>query len=104
MRHEDSAFLPITADSKHCTGRQTVCRAGGFDRYAHAFFGQRALKYGAFHILDAQIEDMRHGVLRTVDMHRGIRRKCLPKPFAVALNDRTAALTLIACQLQCQRR
>ena len=51
-----------------------------------------------------QIEDMRHGVLRTVDMHRGIRRKCLPKPFAVALNDRTAALTLIACQLQCQRR
>ena len=35
-------------------------------------------------------------------MHRGIRRKCLPKPFAVALNDRTAALTLIACQLQCQ--
>ena len=62
------------------------------------------MKYGAFHILDAQIEDMRHGVLRTVDMHRRIRRKCAAQLLAVALNDRTAVFAFIARQLQCQRR
>ncbi|MFR4413965.1 MAG: hypothetical protein ACLT4C_01010 [Butyricicoccus sp.] len=36
-------------------------------------------------------------------MHRGIRRKCLPKPFAVALNDRTAVFALSARPLERQR-
>ena len=63
---------PVMAHGEHRPGGQPVRRAGRFDRDAHAFGVQLSLEHGALHVLYAQVQDLRHGVLRAVDAYLGV--------------------------------
>ena len=62
----------IPADGEHGLGRQTVRRAGRFDRHADGLFAQRLLKPRALDAGHADIDDMRHSMRGAVDAHKAV--------------------------------
>ena len=62
----------VPADGEHGLGRQTVRRAGRFDRHTDALLAQRLLEPRALDAGHADIDDMRHGMRGAVDAHKAV--------------------------------